>query len=313
MAQMPFMPALSGKQVIGQTFSHYKIMEKIGEGGMGYVYRALDLNLQSKVALKILPPHLCRKVEEKKQFLQEARLLSSLDHPYICTIHDIFETADGTLFMVISCYKGETLRRYMENGKLNPEETISIIKQIGCGLTTAHEIGIIHQDVKPENIMITGETLVKIIDFGIAKLISKNEEKTDKKTIGTIAYMSPEQLNQNAVDQRTDIWTLGVVLYEMLSGHQPFQGEYEEAIIYSVINEKPDTIPGLPERLQNIVFKCLVKDPDKRYQTVCEFLTDLEVYRVREKRLHNLPSEKKDKKQLRFWPGVALITALLFF
>ncbi len=303
----------SEKNVCGQTVSHFKVLEKIGEGGMGCVYRALDLNLQRPVALKILPPHLCRKEAEKKQFLQEARLLSSLDHPYICTIHDIFETKDGTLCMVMPYYQGKTLREQMKEGEVKPGDAFSIVKQIGSGLSKAHTHGIIHQDIKPENIVVTNDNILKIVDFGIACLIHKNKAVQNRETMGTRAYMSPEQTFGCDIDHRTDIWSLGVVFYELLAGHLPFRGEYEQTIIYAIINEKPEPMTDIPLALNTIILKCLAKKPEDRYQNILEFLTDLEVFQTREKLLAERSMKIKGTKAKRFWPDVATFTLPPFF
>jgi len=278
-------PTSNYTNILGKTISHYKVVEKIGEGGMGYIYKAFDLNLQRPVALKILPPHLCQKEEQKNQFLQEARLLSSLEHPYICTIHDIFESDEGALYMVMTCYEGKTLRNYLLEETVNQKKTISIIKQIASGLIFAHEKGIVHQDIKPENVIITSNDIVKIIDFGIAQLNNHNSKDKSKTSMGTIAYMSPEQTNRGAVDHRTDIWSLGIVLYEMLSGKLPFDDEFEQAIIYAIIKQKPAELKHVPKQLNRIVLKCLKKDRKDRYQNMHELLTDLEVFLTRNNKL----------------------------
>jgi serine/threonine protein kinase len=274
---------LSHKDLIGCTISHFKILEKIGEGGMGYVYRALDQKLCRDVALKILPPCLCHLEAQKKRFLQEARLLSSLDHPFICTIHDIFENEDGILFMVMPYYKGKTLREQMKNGKLSTKEASNLIMQIGTGLSKAHEHSIIHQDIKPENIVITEDHIPKIVDFGVARLLHSDEAEQKRKTMGTDGYMSPEQILGAEVDHRTDEWSLGVVFYELLSGYLPFRGYYEETVVYSILNEEPEPIPRVPAGLRDIIFKCLAKKAEDRYQNMLDFLTDLEVYQTRQK------------------------------
>ncbi len=271
--------------LIDKIISHYKIVEKIGEGGMGYIYKAIDLNLQRPVALKILPPHLCKKEEEKNLFLQEARLLSALEHPYICTIHDIFESDEGALYMVMTCYEGKTLRKHLQEDTVNQERAISIIKQIASGLTVAHEKGIVHQDVKPENVIITTNDMVKIIDFGIAQLMGHNLNGKSKNSMGTIAYMSPEQTSRGVIDHRTDIWSLGIVFYEMLSGSLPFDDEFEQAIIYAIMKEKPKALKNVPKQLSRIVIKCLEKDRQNRYKDIREMLTDIEVFLTRNNKL----------------------------
>jgi serine/threonine-protein kinase len=275
----------SSTDILGKTISHYKIIEKIGEGGMGYIYKAYDLNLQRQVALKILPPHLCQKENEKNRFLQEARLLSSLEHPYICTIHDIFEGDEGALYMVMTCYQGKTLRDYRQENQISQEKAISIVKQIASGLIEAHNKGIVHQDIKPENVIITSGDMVKIIDFGVAQLIGHYRKDKNKTSMGTLAYMSPEQTNRISVDHRTDIWSLGIVFYEMLSGKLPFDDEFEQAIVYSILKEEPPKLKQIPKELSLIVSKCLEKDRNNRYQNMREMLTDLEVFLTKGRRL----------------------------
>ena len=274
--------------ILGKTISHYKILEKIGEGGMGYIYKAFDMNLQRSVALKILPAHLCKKEDEKNQFLREARLLSSLEHPYICTIHDIFESDEGALYMVMTCYHGKNLRKYRQENQISMEKAISIVKQIASGLIEAHEKGIVHQDIKPENVIITSDDIVKIIDFGVAQLIGHNQKGRSKTSMGTLVYMSPEQTSRISVDHRTDIWSLGIVFYEMLSGKLPFDDEFEQAIVYSILNENPPVLKNIPKGLSQIVLKCLEKDRNNRYQNMREMLTDLEVLLTRNKMLASI-------------------------
>jgi len=215
--------------MIGKTISHYKIIEKIGEGGMGVVYKAEDTKLKRTVALKFLPPVLSIDSEVKERFIHEAQAASSLDHPNICTIHEINETEDGQLFIVMACYEGEILKFKIDNCQLTIQESIDIAIQIAQGLTKAHEKGIIHRDIKPANIFITNDGIVKILDFGLAKLSGQIELTKTGTTVGTVAYMSPEQARGEPVDHRTDIWSLGTIIYEMLTGLLPFKGEYEQA------------------------------------------------------------------------------------
>jgi serine/threonine-protein kinase len=295
---------LSGRNVVGQTIAHFKITAKIGEGAMGCILKAVDLNLQRTVALKILPLHLCKKAEEKQQFLQEARLLSSIDHPFICTVYEMFETEDGSLFMVMPCYDGSTLRARLEESRLTADQALTICKQIASGLSKAHEHGIVHQDVKPDNTILTRDNLIKIIDFGLARLIDHKSGDNGKMIMGTIAYMSPEQTFGNPVDARTDVWSLGVVLYEMLTGHLPFRGDYIQCIIHSILNEDPEPMEHLPERLQHIIAKCMAKEANDRYQNMRDLLVALEVYQTRERLLSEM--HVKPRKNKHFWSGVAL-------
>jgi serine/threonine protein kinase/tetratricopeptide (TPR) repeat protein len=265
--------------MIGKTISHYKILEKLGGGGMGMVYRAQDLKLKRSVALKFLPPDLTRNPESKERFIQEAQAASALDHINICNIHEIDETQDGQLFIVLTYYEGETLKKKIKRGPLKLEEAIDIAIQVSRGLAKVHEMGIIHRDIKPANMMVTKDGVVKIVDFGLAKLVGGMHLDKAGTTMGTMAYMSPEQARGEEVDHRTDIWSLGVVLYEMLTGKLPFKSEYQQALVYSILNENPEPIAslrtGVPEELERVVSKTLSKSPDKRYQNINDVLFDL--------------------------------------
>ena len=210
--------------MIGQTVSHYKIIEKLGSGGMGVVYKAQDTKLDRFVALKFLPQHLSQSEEEKQRFIHEAKAASALDHPNICNIHEIDEADDGQTFIVMAYYAGETLRDKIDRGPLAIDAAIDIVIQISQGLAKAHSKEIVHRDIKPANILITEDNQVKIVDFGLAKLQGRTQLTKEGSTIGTVSYMSPEQTQGTEVDHRSDIWALGVVLYEMLTGEQPFKG-----------------------------------------------------------------------------------------
>jgi serine/threonine protein kinase/Tfp pilus assembly protein PilF len=265
--------------LIGKTVSHYKITEKIGKGGMGVVYKAQDLKLDRFVALKFLPPHLTTSDEEKQRFIYEAKAASSLDHTNICAIYEIDETEDDQLFISMAYYDGETLDKKIKGERLKIKDVIDYTIQIAQGLAKAHEKGIVHRDIKPANIMLTKDGEVKILDFGLAKLAGRTMLTKEGMTLGTISYMSPEQTQGTDIDQRTDIWALGVILYEMLTGERPFKGDYDQAILYSILNEEPDPIsnvsPEVPNSIEQIVAKALEKKPDARYQQVEELLDDL--------------------------------------
>ncbi|MBN1896028.1 protein kinase [bacterium] len=271
--------------MIGKTVSHYKILEKLGEGGMGVVYKAEDLKLKRCVALKFLPPELTRDEEAKKRFIQEAQAASSLDHPNICTIHEIAETNDGRMFMVMPCYEGETLKERIShvgaNGgsPLRIDECLDIAIQIAQGLAKAHEKGIVHRDIKPANVFVTADGTVKVLDFGLSKLPDRTLRTKAGTMLGTAAYMSPEQASGKDVDRRSDIWAIGVILYEMITGVRPFTGEYEQAVIYSILNDTPEPVTArrsqVPVDLERIVDQALAKNPSERYQYVDEMLTDL--------------------------------------
>ncbi|MCH7773738.1 MAG: protein kinase [Bacteroidetes bacterium] len=261
--------------MIGKTISHYKISEKLGGGGMGVVYKAEDTKLKRTVALKFLPPAFSLDDEAKQRFINEAQAASSFDHPNICTIHEISETDDGQLFIAMAYYQGETLKKKIEKGPIKIEEAIDIVSQVAEGLKRAHNKGIVHRDIKPANIFITNDGIAKILDFGLAKTSSEPSITKLGSTIGTVSYMSPEQTKGEEVDHRTDIWSLGVVLYQMLSGSLPFQGDYEQAIIYSILNEEPALLTSLPAELEKILSKSLQKNPDDRYNNLNEMLDDL--------------------------------------
>ncbi|RKY95299.1 MAG: protein kinase, partial [Ignavibacteriae bacterium] len=266
--------------MIGKTISHYKILEKLGGGGMGVVYKAEDTKLDRTVALKFLPQHLHLDKEAEQRFISEAKSASSFDHPNICTIHDIGKTDDDQLFIAMASYEGETLKKKLDKGPVNVEEAIDIATQIAEGLKKAHQKGIVHRDIKPANIFITNDGLVKILDFGLAKVSSQAQITTMGTTMGTVAYMSPEQTKGEEVDQRTDIWSFGVVLYEMLSGELPFKGDYEQAIIYSILNEEPKAITGIRSsltlELEQIINKMLSKKINERYASGDNLLVDLQ-------------------------------------
>jgi TolB-like protein/Flp pilus assembly protein TadD/predicted Ser/Thr protein kinase len=266
--------------VIGRTISHYRVLGKIGEGGMGVVYKAEDTKLKRTVALKFLPPDLTRNPEAKARFIHEAQAASALDHPNICTIHEIDETDEGQVFICMSCYEGETLKEKIKHGPLTLEEAVGIAEFMARGLVKAHASGIVHRDIKPANILVTEDGQVKILDFGLAKLAGQTRLTRTGTTVGTVAYMSPEQARGDEITRRTDIWSLGVVLYEMLTGRLPFKGDYDQAVIYSVLNEHPQPISdlhsGVASELEQLITRALAKDAEERYGQASDILSDLE-------------------------------------
>jgi serine/threonine protein kinase/Tfp pilus assembly protein PilF len=272
--------------MVGKTISHYTILEKLGGGGMGVVYKADDTTLKRTVALKFLPPSLSTDPEIQERFVHEAQAASALDHPNICTIHEIGQTDDGQQYIVMACYDGETLKKKIEQGPLDIDIALDIAIQIASGLSRAHEAGIIHRDIKPANIMITDRGEAKILDFGLAKLSGRTLLTKTGTTLGTAAYMSPEQARSEQVDARSDIWSLGVVLYEMLTGKRPFASDYEQALVYSILNEDPKRVrslrPEVSEVVDQIVLKSLAKNPGDRYQRAEDLLTDLKAARMPE-------------------------------
>lgn len=265
--------------MIGSTISNYKILEKLGEGGMGVVYKAQDTRLDRIVALKFLSNKISIDEEEKNRFINEAKAASSIEHNNICNIHSIEETSDGQLFIVMAYYEGVSLQERIARQPLPVEAFLNYAIQIAKGLEKAHKSNIIHRDLKPANIVITEDDVAKIIDFGLAKAARHTLHTTPGNTMGTAAYMSPEQSQGSQVDHRTDIWSLGVLMYEMIAGQRPFKSEYETALIYSILNEDPAPLTelrsGVPIEMERIVLKCLEKDPGDRYQQINELIVDL--------------------------------------
>jgi formylglycine-generating enzyme required for sulfatase activity/dienelactone hydrolase len=265
--------------MVGQTISHYRIIEQLGGGGMGVVYKAIDVRLNRPVALKFLTPALTRDREANERFRHEAQAASALDHPNICTIHEIDETPDGELFFVMAYYDGETLKELIERGPLGLEKSLDIASQIAKALARAHESGLVHRDIKPANLMITREGLVKILDFGLVKLAGGSDVTRTGTTVGTVAYMSPEQIAGEEVDSRADLWALGVVLYEMLGGARPFAGKDDFVVLNSILNSRPVPLAGqhekIPAGLQRVVARALEKKPASRYGSAGELLADL--------------------------------------
>lgn len=266
--------------MIGKIISHYKILEELGGGGMGVVYKAEDIKLKRKVALKFLPQDLTRDKKAKQRFIKEAQTASSLDHPNICNIHEIDETENGQIFICMACYEGETLKRIIEKGPLEIDRIVDITQQVAHGLAKAHSQEIIHRDIKPANIFIPTDGHVKILDFGLAKLVGKSSLTKTGTATGTVAYMSPEQASGEEVSYETDVWSLGIVVYEMTSGQLPFKGDSWEAVVYAILNKKPQQIrrlrPETPGALQTILRRMLQKNPQRRYTNVDCLIKDLE-------------------------------------
>jgi serine/threonine protein kinase/Flp pilus assembly protein TadD len=299
--------------MIGRTISHYKILEKLGEGGMGVVYKAEDIKLKRAVAMKFLPKNLSVHTEERERFLHEARAASALNHPNICVIHEIDEENDE-IFLVMEYVEGATLREWMRGRFGEPEgyqkngilEAVQIGIQIADGLAAAHDKGIVHRDVKAENIMVTEDGRAKVMDFGLAKLRGLSKLTRTGSTVGTIAYMSPEQIQGIEVDLRTDIFSFGVVLYEMLSGRLPFQAEHEAALMYEIMNVEAPSLTelrkGMDVDLDRIVNKCIEKNRDERYQSMREVGVDLRRYKrsIDEKRVTQ-QSVHLERKTSRFF------------
>lgn len=279
----------SGDSFIGQRIGHYEVTSLIGRGGMGEVFLALDNSLGRKVALKLLRSEFTQNEDRLRRFEQEARAASALNHPNILTIHEIGH--EGSLhFMATEYVEGETLRQHIASAQMTLGETLDVAVQVSSALAAAHQAGIIHRDIKPENIMLRGDGYVKVLDFGLAKLTAPKTDHTAAPTLlkvdtepgvvmGTISYMSPEQARGLAVDARTDIWSLGAMIYEMVAGRQPFEGETASDVLSLILQKEPlplaHSLPEVPAELERIVRKALRKDKEERYQTVKDLQIDL--------------------------------------
>ena len=267
--------------MIGTSIGHYEILEQLGSGGMGVVYTAKDTQLDRVVALKFLPGHLSKDEDSKRRFIQEAKAASALDHANICTIHHIGETDEGAVYIVMSYYEGQTLKYMMSDGALPEENTLSIARQIASGLARAHAAGIVHRDIKPANVMVTNHGEVKILDFGIAKLGESSDLTQQGSTLGTVAYMSPEQARGETVGATADLWSLGVLMYEMLAGKRPFDATYDQALLYAILNESgtdiADAAPDVSAETAELVRSLLSKSADDRPQNASDVLSAMGV------------------------------------
>jgi serine/threonine protein kinase len=264
---------------IGKTISHYKIIGKLGEGGMGEVYLAADSKLKRQVAIKFLPSRVTINETDKARFLQEAQASAAINHPHVCVIHDIKEHEDQQ-FIIMEYVEGKTLRQLsMINDQFSISKAIDYAIQISEALQVAHEKGIIHRDIKSDNIMVTKTGQIKVMDFGLVKIKSSVKLSKTTSTAGTLAYMSPEQIEGKEIDARSDIFSFGVVLFELLAARRPFQEDYESALIYSILNEEPEPIRKLnsrvPVELERIINKTLAKNRSDRYQHMADILQDL--------------------------------------
>lgn len=264
--------------MIGKALAQYRILEEIGGGGMGTVYRAQDTRLGRDVALKVLPPDRSVSRRDTSRFLQEARSAAALRHPSICTVYDAGEL-DGVWYIAMAYIPGRSLRDVIDDGPLAPSRALDIAAQVAQGLAAAHARGVVHRDIKPANVVVDDAGRAVILDFGIAKLLSHATDSGEVPAIGTVAYMSPEQAAGESVDERTDVWSLGVCLYEMIAGEVPFRGDHDSAVIYQIINRDPPPLPelaGVPAALAGVVQRSLEKKPALRYQAMREMLGDLE-------------------------------------
>jgi len=279
---------------------------------MGVVYKARDTKLDRDVALKFLPPDLTSDPEAKERFIQEAKAASALEHPNICNVHEIGETEEGKSFIVMACYTGETLKNKIQRGRLRLEEALDIAIQTVQGLSRAHEAGIVHRDIKPANIILTDRGEVKILDFGLAKLAGYGKLTKTRSTAGTAAYMSPEQIQGGEVDARSDIFSFGTTLYEMLTGHSPFRGDHEVALSYSIVNEAPLPVKEwhveIPAALDKITGRCMEKNREKRYQSADDLAKDLQT--LRQEIVPGIKVQKRGAKLAFLVVGLVVIAGL---
>ncbi|HSC29315.1 MAG TPA: protein kinase, partial [Vicinamibacterales bacterium] len=269
--------------IIGETISHYRVVELLGAGGMGEVFKAEDTKLKRPVALKFLPLGLTQDRDAKERLVHEAQAASTLDHPNICTIYGIEETTEGRVFVAMAYYEGRTLKERLAGEPLAVDEALTIVAHVARGVASAHDAGIIHRDIKPANIMLTARGEVKLLDFGVAKLAGQTVLTRTGTTLGTVAYMAPELVTGGTADQRSDVWALGVVLYEILARQLPFRVENELALLQAITTGSPPPLSSVrndvPAALEAIVVTALQKDPARRYASARELLADLEALR----------------------------------
>jgi serine/threonine protein kinase/tetratricopeptide (TPR) repeat protein len=265
--------------MLGRTISHFKILSELGAGGMGVVYAAEDSRLKRRVALKFLPAALSSDEEAKRRFFQEAQAASALNHANICTVYDVGETEDGAPWIAMAHYEGQTLQEIVQSGAMAESEVIQIAVQLASGLAAAHNAGIIHRDIKPANVFRTDSGRIVILDFGVAKLEGSAGLTRTRAAVGTVAYMSPEQLRGEDIDHRADLWSLGVLMYELLSGKRPFEGDYEQAVMYSILNEYPVPItklrPEVSPHVSAVVHRLLARDASERFPDAGSFAAAL--------------------------------------
>jgi len=308
---------MKGSSVIGQTISHYRITGQLGAGGMGVVYAAEDLELKRPVALKFLSGDATEDPEARARLLNEAQAAAALDHPNVCTVYEIDRT-ESRPFIAMALIEGRTLKERIAEGPLPLDRMLEIAVQSAEGLGHAHEKSIVHRDVKPSNLMLAPDGQVRILDFGLARATGQAHLTRTGTTLGTVSYMSPEQAGGEEVDRRTDIWSLGVVLYEMIAGRRPFGGEHQQAIIYALRTEDPEPLTGIrtgvPVELERIVGKCLAKRPEERYQTAADLLADLRrLRRITDEGTASLqsgPATAVGSSRARAW-GIAVLALLV--
>lgn len=299
---------------MSSSFLHYDIQRKLGEGGMGVVYLAKDKRLNRNVALKFLPRHIAKNQVERQRFEIEAQAAAGLSHPNIAHVHAI-EEVDDELFIVLEYVEGEELKDIIEQGSLTIDDKLEIALQIASGIYTAHQKGVIHRDIKSRNIMMDTTGTVKIMDFGLARLEGTDHITKTGTTIGTTAYMSPEQLRGSEADVRSDIWSFGVVLYELFSGELPFRGLHEPAVMYSISEDAPHPLESgkedVPEYVKAIIARCLEKNPDERYQSMAEIVDDLKSQKVNPLAAESPRSWTSSKTTSYLTLGIALVSVLI--
>jgi len=311
--------------MIGQTISHYEVQEKLGEGGMGVVYKAFDSHLGRLVAVKVLPRDKVADVERKRRFIQEAKAASALNHPNIVTIYDI-DSALGIDFIAMELVSGKTLDRLIPRHGLRLNEALNYSVQIASALASAHKAGIVHRDLKPGNVMVNEQGLVKVLDFGLAKLTEPTATSEDEKTrslkptteegtiVGTTSYMSPEQAEGKKVDARSDIFSFGALLYEMVTGRRAFQGDSKLSTLTAILREEPapagQIVQGLPRELERVIARCLRKSPERRFQAMPDLKVALEELKEESDSgtLGTVPSPTRPHRALLIW-----VIALVFF
>lgn len=304
--------------MIGKTISHFQILKNIGKGNMGAVYKAQDLTLDRFVAIKFLSSEFTTDQEINARFKREARAAAVLNHPNIITIHEIGEYKRRQ-YIAMEFVDGESLKEMVSCKELSLDEVVEIASQICEGLLSAHGARIVHRDIKPANILLEKTGRVKIVDFGLAKLMDGTTKLTkDSSTLGTLSYMSPEQIRSSNVDQRSDIFSLGVVLYEMITGKLPFECKYEAAVFYSILNEEPEPLAlykaGISIKWQRLIDKSLSKDPNTRYQSVTDLLADLKKLARKPATTASFHLAKKIISKRHFiWAGFGLLIAMAIY
>src|SRR5277367_668754 len=267
--------------LMGQSDPHYRIIEKIGAGGMGVVYKAVDVKLERTVALKFLPNDVAVSARDKESLLREARAASALDHPNIGVIYGLEESNEHQLFISMGYYEGENLAQKLSRGLIPVRESLDLAIQIARGLSSAHARNIVHRDIKPSNVIITPDNVVKIVDFGLARVVASASATQSMSLTGTLPYMAPEQILGEPVDQRSDVWALGVVLVQMITGSHPFVRPNTAAMTFAILNQPPAALDVVPDAVQPLIYRTLSKKPEHRQANAAELLADLEEARTK--------------------------------